>query len=292
MSRSVRLIQGKGDWEADPPTGASDADLYQLANDFVAQAGVVDLDGGDALVTESDTPGLSVKVAKGTIYVENSSWIQNSNEVRFWQVVGSTVDTVVIPSNSSGDERIDLIAQKIDRITEPNDDADNVAPLARIEGTPGAGAPTLPDDHELLATLTLPDGFDTVVNSMITDNRRQVYLDTKNDLVNNGFVNLADGSTITINLGTTSKRKFRVTLGGDRIIAVSGAKEGDVFYLRLTNDGTARDPVWFAGITWFGIEDDPDMSDYVALSKSGAFVFVCTTDDGDEFDGFFLGAEE
>ena len=289
MSRTLRLINGKGDWEATPPTGASDADLYHMANDFIAQGGVVDLAGGDALVTESDTPAHSVKVKKGTIYVENSSWIQNSTQPRYYQVVGDADETVVIPTNSSGSERVDLICQKIDKVTAPNDEATNVSPIVRVAGTPGSGAPSVPADHELLATLTLPDGYSAVTNAMITDNRRQVYIDTKD--VNKGFITLSDAGTINIDLGT-KKTKFRVTLGGNRTFTVSNAKEGDTFYLRIKNDGTARTPVWFAGITWMGIEDDPDMADYVGINKVGAFVFVCTTDDGDEFDGFFLGAQE
>jgi hypothetical protein len=291
MSRTVRLINGKGDWTDVPPTGASDADLYQLANDFIPQGGVVDLAGGDALVTESDTPGHSVKVAKGTIYVPNSSWIANSTQPKFYQVVADAVETVTIPTNSSGSTRVDLVAQKIDKVTDPNDDATNVSPLVRIAGTPGDGAPSLPADHELLATLTLPDGYSAVTNSMISDDRRQVYIDAKYETVNKGFVDLVDAGTINIDLAT-KKNKFRVTFGGNRTFTVSNAKEGDTFYLRLKNDATARTPVWFAGITWIGIEDDPDMADYVALNKVGAFVFVCTTDDGDEFDGFFLGAQE
>lgn len=112
------------------------------------------------------------------------------------------------------------------------------------------------------------------------------------NVVHAPFVDLVDGSTITINLADGDNRKFRVTLGGDRTLAVTNPRDGQVFMLRLTNDGTARTPVWFDTITWIGIEDDPDMADYVELSKTGVFVFVCTSADDDEYDGFFLGAEE
>lgn len=290
MSRTVRLIQGKGDWEATPPTGASDADLYQLANDFVVQGGVVDLEGGDALVTEIAVPGYKVKVAKGTIYVPNSSWLPNSNEPKFYQVVGDVDEELSISTNSSGDTRIDLIAQKIDKVTAPNDDASNVSPLVVIAGTPGDGAPDLPDDHELLATVTLLDGYASVVNSMIADNRRQVYLDTKD--INEDFDTLTDAATVTINLDSTRKRKFKLTWAGNRTLSLINAKLGETVYLRVTNDATPRSPTWFANITWFGIEDDPVMNLYTVASKSAAFIFVCTDEATQSFDGFFLGAEE
>lgn len=291
MSRTVRLIQGKGDWQATPPTGASDADLYQIANDFIVQGGVIDKDGGDALVTELDTPGFGVKVAKGIVYVPNSSWLPNSNEPKFYQVVGDVDEEVDIATNSSGDVRVDLIAQKIDKITAPNDEATNVSPIVVIEGTPGSGAPSLPADHELIATLTLPDGYTAVDNGMITDNRRQVYLETKD--INSGFLELTDGATITINLATTRKRKFFVDpIAGNRTLALTNFKEGDAAYIKFTNDGTARTPVWPANVTWIGIEDDPNMADYVDPNKTGAFMFICTDEDTPAFDGYFLGAEE
>lgn len=291
MSRTVRLIQGKGDWEATPPTGASDADLSHIANDFIVQAGVVDLEGGDALVTELDTPSTGVQVAKGTIYVENSSWIPNSNEPRFYQVVGDEIEELEVSTNSSGDERIDLIAQKIDKITPPNDEATNVGPLVVIEGTPGAGEPSVPANHEVIAALNLPDGYDTVDNSMIEDRRRQTYLETKD--INGGFTEIADTPNITIDLSTTRIRKFRIgPLAGNRNFTLDNAKEGEAVYVVFINDGTARSPSWQNVLKWFGIENDPAMADYVDPSKEGAFMFVCTDEDNQEYDAFFLGSEQ
>lgn len=289
MSRITRLINGKGDWNDTPPTGASDADLYQMANDFVVQGGVIDLDGGDALVTQSDTPGLSVVVAPGIIYVPNSTWEENTNEPKFYQVVGDTEETLVISSNSSGSTRVDLVAQKIDKITTPNDDASNVSPLVIVEGTPGDGEPALPDDHELLAVVTVEDGATEITNDDIEDRRRQVYLDTKD--INNDFVDFVDGATITLNLAN-KKNKFKGTILANRPFAISNAKEGDEIYLRITMSGGPYTPVWPSGITWFGIEDNPDLSDYVDANKTAVIVLVCTAEDVPAYDGFFLGAEE
>jgi len=290
MARTVRLINGKGDWTDTPPTGASDADLYQLANDFVVQGGVIDKEGGDALVEELDTPDLGVKIAPGTIYVPNSTWAANTTEPKFYQVVGDAEEELEIASNSSGSTRIDLICQKVDKITTPNDDASNVSPLVVVQGTPGAGAPALPSDHTLLATVTVEDGATEILDADIEDEREQVYLETKD--INGDFATVVDATTMTINLAT-KKRKFLLgPLAGNRTIAFSNAKEGDAFYVVITNDGTPRTPVWPASLRWFGIEDDPNMADYVDASKSGAFMFVCTDENTPAFDAFFLGAVE
>lgn len=114
------------------------------------------------------------------------------------------------------------------------------------------------------------------------------------DTVNSPWVDLADNTTINLDFDSGANRKFRVTLGGNRTFTFSNVLEGQVIMLRLTNDGTPRTPVWFSGITWIGIPDDPDMADYVAASKTGVFIFVCTNDTGssEAFDGYFLGAEE
>lgn len=290
MARTIRLINGKGDWTDNPPTGASDADLYQMANDFIAQAGVLDKEGGDSLVTESDTPGMTVKVAKGTIYVENSTWEANSFEPRYYQVVGDAEETLNIASNSSGSTRIDKICQKIDKITTPDDEATNVSPLVVVQGTPGGGAPATPDDHELLATVTVVDGETQILDADITDQRRQIYIDTKD--INNDFEVIADAPTMTMDMDT-KKRKFLLgPMTANRTVAITNAKEGDTIYFVIENDATARNPVWPSNVTWFGVEDDPDMSDYVEAGKKGAFLFICVDEDTPAFHGFFLGAEE
>src|SRR5437868_294546 len=100
--KKVRIIQGKGDWGATPPTGASDADLYQLANDLVVQGGVVSKSAGDSLVHELATPGLGVTINAGTIYVPNSDWTPNSILPRYYQVVADSAQDLALASNSSG----------------------------------------------------------------------------------------------------------------------------------------------------------------------------------------------
>lgn len=112
------------------------------------------------------------------------------------------------------------------------------------------------------------------------------------DIVNSTWIDSVDASTITFNLANGANRKFRVTLGGNRTLAVTNPLLGQVFTLRLKNDGTARTPVWFSTIKWIGIEDAPDMASYVLANKVGVFIFICTDEAGPTFDGFFVGAEQ
>lgn len=177
MSERVRIINGKGDWEDTPPTGADDHDLQSFANDFLITGGVVKLADGMCLVEELDTPAMKVKVAPGVTYVENSSWTESSFEPRFYIVVRDAEEELDISSNSSGLVRTDLICQKIDKVTTPDDTASNVCPLIVVEGTPGAGAPALPADHEAFAEVAVPDGATTIENADITDVRRMVGID-------------------------------------------------------------------------------------------------------------------
>lgn len=249
MSRLLRLINGKGDWEATPPTGASDADLYQIANDIVAREGVLDKDGGDGLVTELDTPVKKVKLAKGTIYVENSSWVKNSFAPRFYQVVADADQEIDVSSNASGLVRTDLVCQKIDKITTPNDDGSNVAPAIMVEGTPGSGAPAVPNDHYAVAQLDLPDGYSAVTNAMITDLRQAIYINP--NIVNGGFVIVADAGTMTLNLENGLKDKFFMTVDGNRNIAFSNAPIGQYFsvYVKQGSGGN-KAYVFTADILW------------------------------------------
>lgn len=214
MALRVRLINGKGDWEADPPTGASDHDLYHIANDLFSNGGVVDRAGGDGLVTEQDTPGMSVKVAKGTYYVPNSSWTKNSAEPKFFQVVQDADVTILIDSNSSGETVTVLIAIKVDKITAPNDEGTNIATAVKIVGTPGDGEPALPDDHELLAVVTVEDLVAAISNEDIADRREKVSLDPS--FIASGITTLPDGTTINIDTDGGKNNKFLVTIQGNR----------------------------------------------------------------------------
>lgn len=272
MSRRVNIINGKGDWTDEPPTGVDDHDWQASLQDFISQAGVVDLAGGDAEVTEIGTPAMKVEVAAGRIYVENSSWTQNSFEPKYYTVTADDSEELDISSNPSGSTRIDLICQKIDKITTPNDTASNVAPLIVVEGTPGAGVPATPADHEALAEVTVASGASSIVNANINDVRRQVQLD----------VALIDTSTLVTLTGTQTLTNKRITkrvgtvtssttptpsadshdvytvtalAAGATFGAPTGTPtEGQGLIIRIKDNGTARTLAWNAIYRAIGFE--------------------------------------
>jgi hypothetical protein len=58
-----------------------------------------------------------------------------------------------------------------------------------------------------------------------------------------------DGATVTFDL--TTYKKQRVTLGGNRTLALSNVSNGDAFIISLIQDGSGnRTVTWFSGIKW------------------------------------------
>lgn len=257
----LRLINGKGDYTSDPPTGATAGDLYHMANDFIDQEGVLHVDT-DCIVTQSGTPGMSVQVAPGIIYVENSSWSEDSEEPRFFQVVRDSIASgVSISSNPSGSTRIDLICQEIDKITTPNDDADNVVPITVVEGTPGAGVPATPADHYVLAQVSVASGATSITNGNITDVREQIFAGPR--LTNSKFREVADGATVTFDSENGKYNKFLVEVTDDRTLDFDNVLTGlPMLVLVQQGSGGPHTPIWDAGLTILWSPDGltPDFS--------------------------------
>jgi hypothetical protein len=60
-----------------------------------------------------------------------------------------------------------------------------------------------------------------------------------------------DGTTVTFDLAAHSK--WKVTLGGNRTLALSNPTASSPFTIALTQDGTgSRTVTWFSGISWSG----------------------------------------
>ena len=110
------------------------------------------------------------------------------------------------------------------------------------------------------------------------------------EIVQGGFTTVTDAGTMTLDLGDGANRRFILTPEGDRTLAVSNEREGQPFYVEVHMDGTARDLTWWDGITWIGIEDDPDTSGLIEANKIGSFMFICTGEGA--YTGYFLGVEE
>lgn len=171
MSTYVRAIDGMSNHTA--------ADLRAALYDFISSPGVLDLEGGHLLVEEYSTPNMSVDVNPGIAYVLNDSFTEFSSDPKFWDIIVDATVNVSISSNPSGSTRIDLICLKVDTGVSPNADASNVSTVLVVEGTPGAGQPATPSNHELLAVVTVANGETSIENADIADSRESVAFDPK-----------------------------------------------------------------------------------------------------------------
>jgi hypothetical protein len=97
------------------------------------------------------------------------------------------------------------------------------------------------------------------------------------------IVTATDGSTVTFDLSNGNVQK--VTLGGNRILAISNAKVGQSFILRLIQDGTgSRTVTWFSTINW----DNGTVPTLTTTGgKTDVFGFLVTA--SGTYDGYVLG---
>lgn len=92
-----------------------------------------------------------------------------------------------------------------------------------------------------------------------------------------------DGATITFDLDVANIHT--VTLGGNRTLAISNEDAGQVFILRLLQDGTgSRTVTWFSTIKWAG-GSAPTLT--TTAGKADVFGFLVTGTDA--YDGFIVG---
>lgn len=98
-----------------------------------------------------------------------------------------------------------------------------------------------------------------------------------------GYVSNADGATVTFDLAVANKHT--VTLGGNRTLALSNPQTGQVFMIRLLQDGTgSRTVTWFSGISWAG-GTTPTLT--TTANKADIFGFLCTGSGA--YSGFVIG---
>lgn len=93
----------------------------------------------------------------------------------------------------------------------------------------------------------------------------------------------SDGATITFNIARSKRHK--VVLGGNRTLALSNVKVGDIFYIKLVQDGTgSRTVTWFSTIKWPG-GSAPTLT--TTINKQDWFIFECVS--SGNYDGLTLG---
>ena len=104
------------------------------------------------------------------------------------------------------------------------------------------------------------------------------------------LVSGTDGSTVTFDLNESNTH--RVTLGGNRTLAITNVSYGQKFTTRLTQDGTgSRTVTWFNNIHWAG-GTAPTLT--TTAHQTDVFGFICTAASGSvaqsgDFDGFVVG---
>ena len=97
-------------------------------------------------------------------------------------------------------------------------------------------------------------------------------------------------STVTFDLNESNTH--RVTLGGNRTLAITNVSYGQKFTTRLTQDGTgSRTVTWFNNIHWAG-GTAPTLT--TTAHQTDVFGFMCTAVSGaiaesGDFDGFVIG---
>ena len=93
----------------------------------------------------------------------------------------------------------------------------------------------------------------------------------------------SDAATITFDLNVSNIHT--VTLGGNRTLALTNASVGQVFIIRLVQDGTGgRTVTWFNTIKWAG-GSTPTLTS--GATKTDTFGFI-TTSSGN-YDGYVVG---
>jgi hypothetical protein len=100
---------------------------------------------------------------------------------------------------------------------------------------------------------------------------------------NLSFLTQDDAATVQFDISIADIQS--VTLGGNRTLAVTNAKVGDRFILRLIQDGTgSRTVTWFSTIHWAG-GSAPTLT--TTASHWDDFGFICVADN--VFDGLIVG---
>lgn len=197
-------------------TNATDGDLWAVHGDNFVSEGVKDVTSHYE-VTEAGTPDMSVDVSTGIAYVENDSWTEfSSDAIRFWRTVLDATANVNISSNASGSTRIDRICIKVDTAISPGNDGELAASVVAVEGTPGAGAPAVPNDHLLLAQVEVGDGATSITNSEITDERVQGVI---NKVPTTGWIDADE--TWTYSSWTSATRIAEITVPTDATLKYS-----------------------------------------------------------------------
>ena len=195
MGLYALIRNGMGD--PDLGTGAEEDDLLYFSNHYLLQSGRID--SGDFLVSERAAgANMSVDVAKGRIFIDNSSYVVNTDgTTRFWAALNDAVVNKTISANVSGNPRIDIITVKMTTATAPDDEASNVISVEVVEGTPAGSpvAPATPSNSYKIAEIAVASGATSIVDANITDTRDYAYINlNKGTVAYNSGIHFLDSN--------------------------------------------------------------------------------------------------
>jgi hypothetical protein len=130
-----------------------------------------------------------------------------------------------------------------------------------------------------------PAGTQTLTNKTLTS--PTINSGTLNKPTVNGSLQAltsdSDGATITFDMAASNIHT--VTLGGNRILALSNVSVGQPFVIRLVQDDPgSRTVTWFSTIKWAG-GSAPTLT--TTANKIDVFGFLCTS--SGNYDGFIVG---
>jgi hypothetical protein len=236
MALTVKIINGKA--PSGGIGGVSDADLSTAIIDFITP-GAKDVNAFK--VTPPGASSRTVVIKAGRYYAPNAT----NTMVYVVDLDADYTLSPTLPTNGSGNPRIDAIALKIDLGTTPNNLANNVASIVSVQGAT-AVTPTAPIQSDIqtavgagnvgvrLGDVTAASGFTTIVLGDISDKRtfatidgsklaansvtqRAIVANASNDFLTGGSG--AIGSAATTWYDITKMTKTLTTTGGDLLVA-------------------------------------------------------------------------
>lgn len=190
-----------------------------------ANRGVLRGVDGDLAVTASSPADTNVNVAIGGAYVEG-----------IWYYNGAS-KSVAIASNSSGAVRIDIVVLVADYTAQ-------TVRIAVVQGTPGAGVPTLTQSVGViwqipLAYITLASGFTSIANSAITDMRNYANLpaNVALDVTNSSGGTLESGAAVIWLAGGGAAINTTTTEGNRNVAGVIESRVASAAQGRIITQG-------------------------------------------------------
>lgn len=159
-------------------------------------------------VTESDTPAMTVKVSAGKALVE----IEKDGRT-FKVVVENTAEaSVVIPSNTSGSNRVGAVIVRVDVDTEPNTLKSNIGTVEYIAGT---GTSPLSDGD--ITTAVGSDGWYRLADVTVVDSETTILDgdidDTRERVITNDAATIKDNYSTAVPTGMISPYAGRTAPG-------------------------------------------------------------------------------